>query len=367
MSSSSKTVFVAVTNDISTDQRVHKVCEYLINKGYEIEVFGRVLPDTFEVKRRYKIIRKRLWFNHNFLFYAEYNLRLLWFLLFHKYDYIISNDLDTLPASYIGSKIQKNKLIYDSHEFFTETPELQGRKFVQNFWLIIERFFVPKLKYALTVSQPIAEIYKKKYGVNFKLLRNLPELERIVKVEKVKFPTDNKVVLYQGVLNPGRGIKPMIDALNFLEGVDLVVIGYGKVKDELIAYSKNKNLESRVHFLGRIAYEKLPNYSRIANIGMVLEEPLGKSFEYSLPNKLFDFTHVNIPIIASSLVEVKKIVDRYKIGLMIENYEPKHIASVINRLLTDKNLIQEIKSNQERAKLDLCWENDVKVLDSYFN
>lgn len=73
------------------------------------------------------------------------------------------------------------------------------------------------------------------------------------------FPTKNKIVLYQGVLNPGRGIKPMIDALKYLNNIDLVIIGFGKVKDELIAYVKERNLVNRVHFLGRIAYERLPN------------------------------------------------------------------------------------------------------------
>jgi len=362
----SKKVFVAVTNDVSTDQRVHKVSNYLITKGFDVEVYGRVLPNTFEVDRNYKIIRKKLLFNNNFLFYAEYNLRLLWFLLFKKYDFILSNDLDTLPACFIASKIKKSKLIYDSHEYFTETPELQGRKFVQNFWLKIEAYFVPKVKNAITVSRPIAKIYTKKYSVVFKVLRNLPELNRVVEVEDVNYPTQNKIVLYQGVLNPGRGIKPMIDSLFFLKNVDLVIIGFGKVKEELKQYVKEKKMENRVHFLGRIPYEKLPNYAKIADVGMVLEEPLGKSFEYSLPNKLFDYTHANIPIIASPLVEVKKIVEKYKIGLVIENYNPKHIASVVERLLTDNQLIKKIKQNQHKAKAELCWEKEVKILDQFF-
>jgi hypothetical protein len=46
-----KKIFVAVTNDISTDYRVHKICNYLIEKGFEIVVYGRVLPNTLSVKR----------------------------------------------------------------------------------------------------------------------------------------------------------------------------------------------------------------------------------------------------------------------------------------------------------------------------
>ncbi|AOW21738.1 glycosyltransferase [Urechidicola croceus] len=366
MPANSKKVFVAVTNDISSDQRVHKVCEYLTKKGFEVEVYGRVLSDTFEVERSYKITRKKLWFNNNFLFYAEYNVKLLFYLFFRKYKYILSNDLDTLPACFIASKLKKTELIYDSHEYFTEVPELQGRKFVQKFWLKIEGFFLPKVKNAITVSQPIADAYKKKYKVNFEILRNLPSLDREVHYEEVSFPTNNKVVLYQGILNPGRGIKPMIDALNFLENIDLVIIGYGKVKNELIEYVKKIGLTDRVHFLGRIPHEKLPNYTKIADVGMVMEEPLGKSFEYSLPNKLFDFIHEGIPIISSPLVEVKKIVEKYNVGLVIKNYEPTHIAEIIRTLVSDKELRKTIILNQKSVKKHLSWENDVKLLDKFF-
>ncbi len=361
-----KKVFVAVTNDISTDQRVHKVCTYLIKKGFEIEVYGRLLPDTFEVDRDYKIIRKQHLFNNNFLFYAEFNIRLFFYLLFRKYNYILSNDLDTLPACYIGAKFSKAKLVYDSHEYFTETPELQGRRFVRNFWELVEKMLLPKVKNVITVSQPIANIYRKKYNIDISVLRNMPSLNREFVVEEVEFPTKNKVILYQGVLNPGRGLKPMIKALDYLEGIDLVIIGFGKVKDELISFVKAQKMEERVFFLGRVPYEKLPNYSKIADIGMVLEEPLGKSFEFSLPNKLFDFIHVGLPIIASPLIEVKKIVEKYNVGLVIENFNPKHIATTVLRLLNDKELRNQIKLNQDDCKRELSWENDVKVLDIFF-
>ncbi|PCI10184.1 MAG: glycosyl transferase group 1 [Flavobacteriaceae bacterium] len=363
---SSKKVFVAVTNDVSTDQRVHKVCTYLIEKNFEVEVYGRVLPDTFKVNRDYKIIRKQHLFNNNFLFYAEFNIRLFFYLLFRKFDYILSNDLDTLSACYLASKLKRTELVYDSHEYFTETPELQGRKFVQGFWKFIESRILPRLQKMIAVSQPIVDVYHNKYKIDVKLLRNLPNLNREVVTESVSFPTKNKVILYQGVLNPGRGIKPMIDALHHLKNIDLVIIGFGKVKDDLISYVKEQGLERRVHFLGRIAYEKLPNYSKIADVGMVLEEPLGKSFEFSLPNKLFDFIHSGLPIIASPLVEVKKIIEKYEVGLVIDNYNPEHIASVIKKLIYDKELRVEIKNNQEKCKKELSWESNIKVLDLFF-
>lgn len=360
-------ILVAVTGDVSTDQRVIKTCNYLINKNFTVIVFARRLQDTFEIDTEFKIIRKKLLFNNNFLFYAEYNIRLFWFLIFNKLDFIWSNDLDTLVSCYLASKLKKSILIYDCHEYFTEVPELQERKFVRKFWLTVEKLILPKLFKTITVNETIANEYFEKYGIQMQVVRNLPSKNRIEIDEIVKFPTNNKVILYQGVLNPGRGIKPVIEALNYISNIDLVIIGFGKVKDDLVEFVKIKNLESRVHFLGRIAPEKLHNYTKLADIGMVLEEPLGKSFSYSLPNKLFDFIYCEIPIIASPIKEVKSIIEEYQIGVVVDNFETKHLADKISYILDNQDEYLKFKSNQKQLKDQFYWENDIIKIDKFFN
>lgn len=361
-----KKIFVAVTNDISTDYRVHKICNYLISKNYDVIVYGRVLPNTIVVKRDYKIIRKKHFFNNNFLFYAEFNIRLFFYLIFRKYSYILSNDLDTLPACFFVSKIKNTELVYDSHELFSESVELQGRKFVQGFWKKLEDFFLPRIKKSYTVSQSIVEFYDKKHKNKMGLIRNIPLKEDVLRIEEVMFPTKNKTILYQGVLNPGRGLKPMIEALKFIDDLDLIIIGYGKVEGELKTFVTEQKMNDRVHFLGRVERDKLFNYTKKATLGMVLEEPLGLSFQYSLPNKLFDYIHAEIPIIAGNLPEIAKIVSQYKVGVLIDDYQPKTIASVICTLLKDNSLLLKIKENQQKAKEILCWEIESKKLDNYF-
>lgn len=361
-----KKIFVAVTNDISTDYRIHKICNYLISKKYDVVVYGRVLPNTIKVKRDYQIIRKKHVFNNNFLFYAEFNLRLFFYLIFRKFDYILSNDLDTLPACFFASKIKSTNLVYDSHELFSEGPELQGRKFVQGFWRSLEDFFLPKVKKSYTVSQSIVEFYDAKYQNKMGLIRNIPLKKDVLEVEEVALPTTNKTILYQGVLNPGRGLKPMIKALKFIDDLDLVIIGYGKVEEELKAFVMKEKMNERVHFLGRIARDKLFNYTKEATLGMVLEEPLGLSFQYSLPNKLFDYIHAGIPIVAGNLPEISRIIKEHNVGVLVDDYQPKTIAKVIKNLLNDELLLSEIKENQQKAKEVLCWEKESKKLDTYF-
>lgn len=361
-----KKIFVAVTNDISTDYRVHKICNSLIKKGFDVVVYGRVLPNTISGKRAYKIIRKKHFFNNHFLFYAEYNIRLFLYVLFKKFSYIVSNDLDTLPACFFASKFKNVELIYDSHELFSEGPELQGRKFVQSFWRKLEDYFLPKIKKSYTVSQSIAEFYDKKYTNKMGVIRNVPLKNDPFLFEKVKFPTEKRTILYQGVLNPGRGIKPMIKALKYINNLDLIIIGYGKVAQELREFVVKEKMENSVHFLGRIDRDILMNYTKLATLGMVLEEPLGLSFTYSLPNKLFDFIHAEIPIIAGNMPEISRIIKRYKVGVLVEDYSPEKIAEKINEVLENETLLSTIKKHQKETKEILCWETEAKKLDNYF-
>jgi len=361
-----KKVFVAVTNDVSTDYRVHKVSSYLLSKGFSVEVYGRVLPNTIAVDRTYSILRKKHFFNNDFWFYAEYNIRLFFFLLFRSYNHILANDLDTLPACFLISKIKKTDLIYDSHELFSEGPELQERKFVQGFWRKLEDFFLPKIKKSYTVSESIANFYNKKYNNSMSVIRNIPLKKDFFKTENISFPTTKKTILYQGILNPGRGIKPMIKALKLIDDLDLIIIGFGKVKKELRAFVKEHKMQSRVHFLGRIDRDELMNFTKLATLGMVLEEPLGLSFTYSLPNKLFDYIHAEVPIIAGRMPEIAKIISKYDVGEMVDDYSPETIAKVVSNLLKNKGRLDEIKRNQKKAKEILCWEKESKKLNQFF-
>jgi len=175
-------IVVSVTNDLVTDQRVYKVCKSLQKLGFDILLIGRQLKNSPPIERPYKTYRMRLLFNKGFLFYAEYNLRLFFKLLFTKKDILLSNDLDTLLPNYIISKLQKKKLVYDSHELFTEVPELINRPRVQNIWIGIEKRILPNLKICYTVCQSIADYYDKKYGTNFKVIRNLPEIKKVLRL-----------------------------------------------------------------------------------------------------------------------------------------------------------------------------------------
>ncbi len=353
-----KRIIISVTTDLCTDQRVHKVATTLSEMGFDVLLLGRNLKDSFPVEREYKIKRFNLIFETEVWFYMEYNIRLFFFLLFSKADVFLANDLDTLLPNFLVSKLKGKPLVYDSHEMFCEGPELQGRNFVQVVWRTIEKWIVPKLKYAYTVSLSIAQDYKKLYGTDFKVIRNIPKLKIESKaVEQLNF-NGKKIILYQGVMNPGRGLEEMIAAMPLIEKAVLLIIGFGKVEGELRELVKEKNLENKVIFYGKVPFDDLLSYTKQAHIGLLLERPLGLSFTYALPNKLFDYIHAGLPIIASPLVEVKRIMDDYNVGCMVENYNPQYLADTIKQMLENSEKIALWKQSMQKAKMELNWEKE---------
>ncbi|HRW63160.1 MAG TPA: glycosyltransferase [Bacteroidales bacterium] len=357
-----KRIFVAVTNDLVCDNRVHKVACTLLTSGAQVTLIGRIKYDKNPLKQRpYHTKRFRLLFKRGAMFYFEYNFRLFLFLLFNRFNIIVANDLDTLPACFIASRLKYKKLVYDSHEYYTEVPELVNRKFPKKVWLFIEKLFVPHIKLAYTVSGSIADTYNLLYGINIKVIRNVPYCLNN-KSENNFTEGKEKVILYQGSLNIGRGLEQLIDAMEFVKGAKLKIIGDGDIKQQLTDRVKNKNLEHKVEIINRIPFDELAYETSRADLGIALEENLGLNYYFALPNKLFDYIQAGVPVLVSPFPEMQKIVRKYDVGTVYEHKSPESLAIKINEIFELKNRYQKWKSNTQKAALDLCWEKEQKEL-----
>ena len=293
-----KKVILSVTNDLVTDNRVHKVAQSLQSFGFEVFLVGRKLPDSQPVNKRvYETHRMKLLFTKGPLFYAEYNFRLFFFLFFHQADIFLSNDLDSLTANYLAAKLKQKILVYDSHELFTQLPELINRPKTQAIWQRMEQAILPKIKYAYTVCESIASTYYQQYSTPFRVVRNIPERQQKTTISAANnIRTDNrKIILYQGSLNIGRGLEYAIKAMRHLDGTRLIIVGDGDISIPLKQLTADLELQDRITFLGKIPLDEMKLYTAQADLGISIEEDLGLNYRYALPNKLFDYIQQEIP------------------------------------------------------------------------
>ncbi|OFX83312.1 MAG: hypothetical protein A2W99_12120 [Bacteroidetes bacterium GWF2_33_16] len=362
-----KQIYLAVTNDLVTDNRVHKIASTLLKSGAKVTLIGRIRYDNTPLtERQYATIRFNLIFKKGFLFYKFFNIRLFFFLLFHRFDIVVANDLDTLPGCFLASFIKRKKLVYDSHEYFTEVPELVNRNFPKYVWQIIESALVPRIKYSYTVSDSIAITYQGKYGITMKVVRNVPYCVGNIITSKTKTES-RKIIIYQGSINLGRGLEQMIDAMEYIDNALFRIIGDGDIIDDLKQRIAQKGLENKIELIGRMPFENLFEETNQADLGIALEENIGLNYYYALPNKLFDYIQARVPVLVSPFPEMQKIVRKYDIGTVYNHQDSQSLAKKINELFEFKNRYQKWKENTDKAALDLCWENEEKILKDIYS
>ncbi len=364
-----KKVIVSVTNDLASDQRVHKVCTTLTNMGFDVLLVGRKLPNSPKLEERiYKTKRMRLLFTKGPLFYAEYNKRLALLLLLHEFDLLVSNDLDTLLANYMVSKIKSKPLVYDSHEYFTEVPELQGRK-AKKVWERIEARIFPELKDIITVNMSIANLYQEKYGKELKVVRNIPFRKSNIEVlSKADLGIDEqqRIIILQGAgINVDRGAEEAVMAMQDVENAVLLIVGGGDVLELLKSMVVENRLAEKVRFIPRQPIDKLYGYTALADVGLSLDKDTNLNYRFSLPNKIFDYIQCGTPVLASDLPEVKNIIQSFDVGLILEEHAPKSIAKSLE-LMLNSDFKKTHKAQLEKAAKELVWENEEKVLKEIY-
>lgn len=367
----SKRIIVSVTNDLYTDQRVHKVCTFLLKQGYDVLLVGRKRKTSIPLlPRDYATKRMKLIFDKGALFYAEYNFRLFLFLLFRRADKLLANDLDTLLANYTASKFKPTvELIYDSHEYFTEVPELQGRK-AKKIWEGIEAWIFPKLSKIYTVNQSIAGLYKKKYNKEIKVVRNISPLwqgKTMKSREELGLPSDKPIIIIQGAgINVDRGAEEAVEAMKSVENAVLIIVGDGDVVPQLKEQVNTNQMTEKVLFFGKKPYDEMMNYTYHASIGLTLDKDTNLNYTYSLPNKLFDYIHTSTPVICTNLIEIRRVVDKYEVGEVIEEFNSLSLAKTLNSLLNDPDRLNKLKANCKIAAETENWEKETTILAEIF-
>ena len=365
-----KRVILSVTEDLYTDQRMHKMSLFLHKKGFDVTLVGRCYGDSPVLEPRpYKTKRLRLLFRRSALFYAEYQFRLFLYLLFHKCDILVANDLDTLLPNYLVSKWRKKELVYDSHEYFCGELSVVSKPISYKVWHGIEKHCFPKLKRVITVSQSIVDQYEKEYGIRPYLVRNIPPANSFsvnVTRQSLGMPEDKTILIMQGnSINECRGGEEIVQAMALLPDCHLFIVGSGSIIPKLQEMTAALHLEDRITFKPRQTPENLFNYTALADIGLSLDKDVSANAHFSLPNKIFEYINAGTPLVVSDLPERVRIVKEYNVGLVAASVTPEAIAEAV-KSLADPALLAQCQENCKTAAQELTWENEEKVLEAVY-
>lgn len=354
-------IYFTVTNDLSYDQRMIRICTSLANAGYTVILVGRKVKNSIPlIEQPFQQKRLNCFFKKGEFFYAEYNIRLFLYLLFKKIDCICAIDLDTILPCLFISKIKNIKRVYDAHELFCEMKEIVTRPSIYKVWKRIEKFSVPKFKKGYTVNHIIADEFKKLYGVNYEVIRSIAVKKEISIPEKKE-----KYILYQGAVNEGRSFETLIPAMKEVKA-PLIICGDGNFFEHAKQLVNENNLQDKIFFKGKFQPNKLQNYTLYAWIGITLFENKGLSNYYSLANRFFDYMHAGIPQLCVDFPVYHEINSEYNIAVLIEDLSPDNIATQLNILLENDELYYQLQKNCFRATEVFNWQNEEKKLISFY-
>jgi len=392
-------ICMLVGNGVTQDPRVRKEAETLVACGYSLSVLGfkltnqelvedvfepgykviRVDVSTFTIRFRNLIVNlssgsprklKNIIINIMKIFLKIYHV--LWFFLKAitiKADVYHAHDLDTLPAAYLSSLRFRGKLVYDSHELYTEQRE-DFPRLLKLLLQWIEGRLIKKTVGVIAVNQSIAEELAKRYAVPAPLvLRNFMKKTSMEETAASSLVHPEGIrVLYHGGYLKGRGLEELIKSVVYWDkNINLYLRGFGSIEEYLRRQVSGLSLENRVIFLEPVPMERLIADAAFADIGIIPYKPTCLNNFYSMPNKLFEYMMAGLAVTASDLPEIHRLNEEVGFGLLFDPDSPESIAGSINNLVRDRDFLQTCRNNV-RAWSGAAgnWETESgKLVDFY--
>ncbi len=359
-------IALTVTNDLICDQRMQRIAGALSEAGHSVLLIGRQLPESMPLQDLPLAQRRlRCWFRRGPLFYAEYNLRLCWFLLHLPMDAIGAVDLDTLPAACLVARLRRKPLVFDAHEYFTETPEVAHRPWVKRVWETIARLCLPFCRKAYTVGPALAGIFTQKYGLPFGVVRNVPQATPAPPEHPPAGPP--YVLLYQGALNEARGIEQALQALMLLPDCELWLAGEGDLSASLRQMAQQLGLSQRVRFLGRLTPDALRALTPQAWLGLNVLEKKGLSYYYSLANKFFDYVQAGVPVLTMNFPEYQALNAQYPVAYLLDELQPEAVVTAVRELQRHPERYKAMRRATLEARQVWTWEREAPALLALWN
>ncbi|MGP3507879.1 glycosyltransferase [Paracidovorax citrulli] len=277
---------------------------------------------------------------------------------------IIAHDLPMLP---MGARLAEHfscALIYDSHEFFPGQimPWWESRA-----WKNLEKKYIGLADAIITVNASIAEVIGHQYGVApVHVVQNVVDAppglfsaEKMLRTS-IGLGHEERIVLYQGGLSAGRNLRAIVLAMKSVrnKSIRLVFLGDGEEFDDLKDLVRTERLDQRVFFHPRVAQDYLPFYTSDADIGIIPYVANCLNNRLCTPNKLYEFLAFGIPVLGTDLVEVRRILDTYECGCVVDMARPESIGAAIDAVFSDPCVLDAWKRNVRVARQELSWQRE---------
>lgn len=273
-------------------------------------------------------------------------------------DAIHAHDVNVLPTAWLAARLRRVPLVYDAHEISTDR---EGYRAFRGLVAWLERRIMPGAAATITTTDTRARFFARAYGIPRPLvLQNRPRRADIPASERIRdtlgLSEPWPIVLYQGGLQPGRGLPRLVEAAAEVPNAYFVFIGGGRQEKELRALVDRLGLARRVRFIPTVALDELPAYTASADIGVQPIENTCLNHFSTDSNKLFEYVIAGLPIVASRLPEIARVVNQHDLGLLVPPGDTRALAKAIGRLVDNPDLRERFRDQARRASHTLHWE-----------
>jgi glycosyltransferase involved in cell wall biosynthesis len=263
------------------------------------------------------------------------------------------HDPELIPVG-LALKRRNKIVVFDSHEDYPadilSKPWIPKgiRTYVSNAFARLEKYAFPKFDAVITVHQQIAERLKK-IQPNTVVVHNFPIIDDSFIIIEDRLPK----FVWLGMLSPIRGSMQIDSALNLSARAAMDVIG--PVSNFI---TNNKKIVFLGKFLQPAAMAMASQY--LAGLVTYLPEP---NHVDALPNKLFEYMALGLPVIASDFPKWRKIIEDAGCGILVDPNSPVEIAKAMQWMLDNKAEAVEMGFRGRQAVLKkYSWPSEENTL-----